>query len=509
MAVGSMIRSPQLATAEDVGILAAKLSAKIELRRPDIARHVDYLRGEQGRLMFVSEEFKRYFSARFKNFSDNWCLPVAQAPVERMRFKGLQATTGEIPASVMRAWDRCDADRGLSEAALMMTAARRSFGLVTQLPNGLARISFEHPDSCALLYDALTGLPYAGLVVRQDDRREYGTLLTPTQVFDVSRARPGYETDNDRRLPPTVQGWSFNTDSARPNPLGVVPLVEFRNQSLLDNRPMSDIELVETMQDTVNVVWAYLLNGLDYASLPARVIMGGDRLEEPVIDDTTGEVVGARPAQLDRQINERILQITGTDVSIGEWSASNLNAFVPVIEKAVEHIAAETRTPGHYLLTKSNVPATGYDVAEAGLVSKTNERIGYMRSGIRELLRLAALTEGDTTGALAVENSRVIFASPLYRSDAQLMDALLKAKQIGFPFAWLAEQYGLGPDEVSRVLLMQREEAEDPELAKIARTLEARNGSGLGADSADDAAESRPLAGATGGEREGSDASME
>lgn len=475
----NMVRSPRLETPDDIGVLAARLSAKIELRRSDIRRHVDYLRGEQGRLEFASDEFKKYFAARFSNFADNWCQPVAQAPVERMHFKGLQPTDDtSVPASVMRVWDRCDCDRGFSEAALMMTAARRSFGLVTQTPDGRARISFEHPDSCAILTDALTGETYAGLIVRQDDRREYGTLLTPTTIYDVSRARPGFLTDNDRRLPPQVQGWSFTADSARPNPLGTVPLVEFRNQSLLDNRPVSDIEQVETMQDTVNLVWSYLLNALDYASLPARVIMGGDRIEEPVFDDVTGELIGAKPAELDKQIGERILQITGDKVSIGEWSSANLQNFVPVIEKAVEHIAAETRTPGHYLLTKSDVPATGYDVAEAGLVSKTNERLGYMRNGVRELLRLAALTEGDESGAAAVENSRVIFASPLYRSDAQLMDALLKAKQVGFPFEWLAEQYGLGPDEVARVLQMRRDEAEDPELQKIAATLEARNGRG-------------------------------
>lgn len=168
---------------------------------------------------------------------------------------------------------------------------------------------------------------------------------------------------------------------------------------LLDDLPISDVEQVESMQDAVNVCWAYTLNALDFASMPARVILGGDSLSEPVFDKATGEQVGERPVNLDKQVMERIMQITGDNVSIGEWTASNLQAFLPIIQKAVEHIAAETRTPGHYLLTNAEVPATGYEVAEAGLVSKTLERISFMRQPVRELCVMAMMLEDDEESA--------------------------------------------------------------------------------------------------------------
>lgn len=449
--------------------LTAALAHKIEQRRPAIAAHVRYMRGEQGKLAFASDEFKRYYSARFSSFSDNWCAPVIAACSERITFKGLQPTGNQpVPASVMRAWDASDADRGFAEAVTMMMATGRAYGLVTQKPQGGARISFENPDSCAVSYDAWTGEPLAGLCVRYDDRREYASLFTPDAVYRLDRARPGFLGDSDRRLPPDVEGWAFRDGS--PNPLGAVPLIEFRNACLLDNRPQSDLAQVEPMQDAVNLVWAYLLNSLDYATLPSRVILGGDSIVEPVFDDE-GKKVGTRPAQLDKTLNERILQLTGAGVKIDEWSPSSLDSFIPVIEKAVEHIAAETRTPGHYLLTKSEVPATGYDASEAGLVSKANERIGFLRHGIREMLRLTALTEGDADGATVVAASKPVFASPLYRSDTQLMDALLKAKQIGFPTRWLFEQYGLSPDEVERVMRMAEEEAMDTDLENATNAL--------------------------------------
>lgn len=188
------------------------------------------------------------------------------------------------------------------------------------------------------------------------------------------------------------------------------------------------------MQDAVNVCWAYTLNALDFASMPARVILGGDSLSEPVFDKATGEQVGERPVNLDKQVMERIMQITGDNVSIGEWTASNLQAFLPIIQKAVEHIAAETRTPGHYLLTNAEVPATGYEVAEAGLVSKTLERISFMRQPVRELCR-----DGhDARGRRAVSahprglQGRVRHAAvpqrgPHGRRDAQIQAARLPA----------------------------------------------------------------------------------
>lgn len=298
-------------TADDVNRMANLLALKIENRRPDIRKHTDYVRGKRGTLKFASDEFKRYMADRFSGFADNWCLPVAQAPVERIHFKGfIPYDDHELDSHVMRVWERNDCDRKLQESALMMTTTGRAFGLVTSMPDGRARISFEHPDSAAVHYDPLTGEVDAGLLVRYDEEHEFGTLLLPDMVFDVVRVRAGGD-DERNRLPPGVDGWRFVPDSARANPLGRVPLVEFRNQMLLDDLPISDVEQVESMQDAVNVCWAYTLNALDFASMPARVILGGDSLSEPVFDKATGEQVGERPVNLDKQVMERIMQITG------------------------------------------------------------------------------------------------------------------------------------------------------------------------------------------------------
>lgn len=266
---------------QDLSALANRLADKIQFRRPSIGTHTDYVLGKRGKLKFASKEFERYMSDRFSDFSDNWCLPVAQAPVERIKFKGFVPYDDvKLGTGIMKCLDRNDFERGLQEAALMMTTTGRAFALVTQV-DGRARITFEHPDSAAVIYDARTGQPSAGFLIQQGDDKEYGTLMVPGWTVSMERKKMLGLTD--QRVPPDVYGWKMN--DPQPTGLDTIPLREFRNQMLLDNAPISDIAHVESMQDTVNVVWAYLLNALDYASLPARVILGGDPLVEPVYNE--------------------------------------------------------------------------------------------------------------------------------------------------------------------------------------------------------------------------------
>jgi hypothetical protein len=353
----------------------------------------------------------------------------------------------------------------------MMTIGKRAYGMVGKSTAG-ARITFENPDSAAVTYDGRTGHRKAGMVVWEDDRAEYAQLLIPGAVIPMERKKATIE-NGERRVPPDATGWNFTDGDVQHHGLGV-PLVEFRNQSLLDNDPISDIGLVMPMQDSINLVWAYLLNALDYASLPGRVILNGEMPREEIKNEA-GEVIGTRPMELDALIRDRVAWLEGQGVSIDEWKPATLDAFSNVIEQAVAHIAAQTRTPSHYLIASgsANVPAAGYELAEAGLVSKAGERIAYAEGPVREINRLAALAVGDTKRAERIAVGKVLWRKPQYRSEAQLMDGLAKMRSIGFPLRWLAEEYGLSPDDVQRVIEMVREENTDPTLERMSRDIAA------------------------------------
>lgn len=459
-----------------------RLADELRLRETVTRRRLDYYRGAH-RLCYASPEFRDYFADRFTGFSDNWCGPVAAAPAERMNVLGIRLDSDTKPdEGLSRAWRAADCERGSSEAFVVTLAAARSYGLVWGNPRDdqSPRVTWERPDQAIVAYDSDTGERAAALKLWADDTTEYATLYTASDVWKFQRsryARNGYSVSGlivpaeslvrsagpegwQMRHPPSDDTWPI------PNPMGEVPMVELRNQTLLDDNPISDIDGVIAMQDAINLTWAYLMNSLDFASLPQRVVMGADVPKIPILD-SNGVKVGERPIELDTLIKERILWLTG-DAKIGNWPAADLGAYSNVIERAIEHLAAQTRTPPHYLIGKvANLSAEALTAAETGLVSKTGERIVYVNSGIRDIYSLMANAMGDDAKAEAARSGTVMWGDVQFRALAQKVDALMKLKGMGFPLEWIAEQYGLEPPEVARVMRMREAELEADPMAMM------------------------------------------
>lgn len=479
-------------TDEEARRLVERLSQTLADRRSTVDERLRYYRGDVGRLRFATAEFAQYHGDRFSGFSDNWCRPVIEAPAERMGYMGARlGDSGRVDPVLARVWDANDCDRGVSEAFAVFMAAGWSYALVHpgQSEGDMPRITWEHPSQAIVDRDPVTGDIRYGLVAWIDDDYDYATLYTPDEVWKWRRSRSPERWD--RKLPDQGGGWQPRPVEGEPwpaaNPLGEVPLVEFRNQTLLDEVPVSDIGGVMVMQDAINLTWAYLLNALDYASLPARVVTGASPPMVPVLD-ATGQKVAERPLELDSLFKERILWITENTAQIGEWSAANLDAFSRVIEHAVEHVAAQTRTPPHYLVARMvNTAAESLTIAEAGLVSKTRERITFATAPLRRVLRLVSLALGDEARAEAARTATLLWRNIQYRSEAQLADALLKKRQIGYPVRYLLELDGLGPDEVDRVMAMLADEQSDPLGERLLREVADAAAAGRGAPASADA----------------------
>lgn len=448
-----------------------RLSSRLQSRRDDISKRLRYLRGTEGNLRFASDEFKTYAESQYKGFFDNWCLPVAQATAERMNPLGvrLNDNSAEIDSDLQRVWIANGCDRGFSEAALVMSAASRAFVLVspTDDPRN-PRITWEHPEQAIVEHDPATGERLYGMIVWTDTEWDHATLWGNNGLMWKMKRPTQKPAGVDKWENTPLNGWVQREvpgeDFPARNPLGSEePLIELSNNSLLTDEPMSDIDPVMDMQDVLNLVWAYLMNGLDYASLPQRVALGAEPPTVPIFDGD-GEEIGERAIELDKLIRERIMFLTGENVSISEWSPANLDVFSNVIEHAVQHIAAQTRTPPHYLIAKMvNTSAESLTISEAGLVSKVQERITYITPALREMYRLVALAMDMPDKAEAVLTAHIAFRDVQYRSDAQKADALQKRKALGYPLEYLLELDGVPPYDIPRVLAMREKElAQDP-----------------------------------------------
>jgi hypothetical protein len=451
-----------------VDVLATELTA----RSGDVRRHDQYYRGKHP-LRFASEEFRKYCADRYEGFSDNWTQPVSDSPVERLTVTGVQVP-GEVKAdaTLWEVWQRNGLDADSQLGFLGAGNAARAFVLVWGDPDDedTPCVTFEDASSAVVQYEPGSRRKRrAGLKMWQDGFREFATLYLPDEVWKFERAL----SKGDQKSPQmaeadaVVESWTprdvRNEPNPQPNPMGVVPLVELPNRPLLASEPVSDVAGVIAMQDAINLLWAQLFTTSDYASLEQRIVIGAEIPKIPILD-ANGQKVGERPIDLKKFVTDRILWLENPNAKVESWNPANLNAYTDIIEVAVGHIAAQTRTPQHYLVGKmANLSGDALIAAETGLVKRVEEKQLWYGQALREVFQLICLARGENGKGKAVGGGSVLWRDPQSRNLAQLTDSLLKLKQIGFPFEWLALRFGLTPTEVATLMDMRAREAElDP-----------------------------------------------
>ncbi|WP_223772940.1 phage portal protein [Streptomyces sp. 135] len=461
-----------LTTPEQALALVQRLEDELISRRPQIQRNSDYYRGIQ-RLTFASEQFRKFHGDRYRNFADNWVPVVSDSPVERLTVNGIQpAGSQKADDESWRVWQMNGLDADSQLGFLGAVNAGRSFVLVWGNPDDpdTPEVTFEDAAQCIVAYEPGSRRKRRAALKRWDDGNvSYATLYLADSVWKFERPILGASSKSPQmqavdeelnRWEPRDTGLEPNP---QPNPLGVVPMVELPNRPTLTEEPVSDVTGVIAMQDAVNLLWAQLFTASDYASFPQRIVLGAEVPEVPILD-AEGKIVGSRPVDMERFAVDRVMFFTGENVKVTEWTAANLEAYTKIIEVAVAHIAAQTRTPQHYLIGKmANLSGDALLAAETGLVKRVQEKQTWFGQALREMFRLIALARGEDAKAKSIAAGQVVWADAESRSHAQLADALTKLRQMGFPFEWIALKYGLTPTEVADLVVMRDKELEaDP-----------------------------------------------
>jgi hypothetical protein len=459
--------------------LVNKINKRLSARRPEIDMFEQYYAGHQ-KLTFATDEWLKANGARYSEFSDNWCASVTNAIGERTKVLGIKLR-GEDPmvrdiATQRRAsglwdhWLRNQMDAQSSQGFLTSFNAKRSYVMVW---GDDAEITWEHPANVEIEYDWMNPRKRtAALKTWVDESTEYANLYTATELWKFSRPRSTVGMDTQ---PQSVQmgatntgnwgAWTLREVAGEPNPqrnpMGVVPIVEVPNRPMLRGEPVSEIETVIPKQNAVNLLWAYLFFAADYASMPARVLLGASppMRRIPQSDGTFLE----QPLTM-KELNEtRFAVFSGEHAKVDQWDAAKLDVFTDVIDILVGHIHSQTRTPPTYLISKvgmSNVSEGGLEGSEIGLVNKQKEFQTFANPAIQEIFRLVALAKGEDSLADEVRMSTIVWKNPEIQNDAQLSDALLKKRQTGYPLEWIMEQDGIDPYDMARIKQMLKAEAD-------------------------------------------------
>jgi hypothetical protein len=342
-------------SAQEALNLTQRLYEKVLSRRAFVAMTDEYYRGRQ-KLRFASDKWAEYHGSRYRDFCDNWCAPVANSPNERLRVDGFRLSDDPDQTStekdLWRDWQRNDMEAQSSQGFLASIISGRSFVLTWGTEDDEPLTTWERADQVAIAYDPeVPGRSIASVKTWHDGSKEYATLYTDDEVWKWER--PYIDTkpttfDGFESLPPRGAGFFLTTagliipdtmgkgwrprqaagDNSwpLPNPLGAQPMVELPNRPVLGGEPLSDIAGTMAMQDAINLLWAYLFTAADFASMPARVVMGQEPPKIPILDDT-GVKVGEKAVDLKKLAQDRILWLTGENAKIGQWDAAKLDVF--------------------------------------------------------------------------------------------------------------------------------------------------------------------------------------
>lgn len=466
-----------MATADQAVSILNKLVEELSRRQYDAGSCLGVTTLDQAykgefKLQFASTDFQDYFANRYERFSDNWCGIVADAPHERLEPVGIRLRGEEKgDAGLWDSWVDNDADALCDLAMLDAIIAKRSFARVWGNSDGEPVIHWGHPSQMIVGYDPATRARVSGAFVWRDESHEYAELDWSGYVWKFQRSIAGSElTAAGFVLPVGLRGaWEARQPAEDdtwpiPNPLGKTSFVEMANRPRLVGEPSSDIAGTLSMQHAINLLWAQLFAVSDESTIGQRAILGAEQPVTPILNEA-GEVVGEKPVDLKKLRHNKILWIEDPGAKAFEWTPAKLDVFTDTIEIAVGHIAAQTRTPAHYLLiggTIANVSGDAMKALETGLVARTNEKTQHFGRAIRDVFELVALVGDDQAKAAAVRGGKVLWKDVENRSDAQLADSLSKKRDIGYPLRYLLELDGLPPQEIERVIKMVREEQADP-----------------------------------------------
>jgi hypothetical protein len=448
-----------------------RLDIQLTERLPRVNLYSRYYDGEH-RLQFATSKFREAFGELFEAFATNWCGLVVDVAVERLQVQGFRFGDDLADEDAWSIWqaNRLDAQSIIghteavkAETAYLLVAPPRESG-------GQPRITVEHPRQVFVEHDpADRSLRLAALkkyrdwngdvisVVYEPDR--ITTFIRESSVGSLPLQGLGMY------VPPGPEGPGYSLISEAPNPLGVVPVIPLENNPNLLTGGTSDLKPAIALNDAANKFFSDMIHASEFTSFPQRVLTGVELPRDPI----SGDVV---PDAQIRAAVSRLWAFEDPNAKVFDLQAGNLNNYVEGIDLAVQHLAAQTRTPPHYLLAKlANISADALKAAETGLVARCRRKHIDFSDSWEEAMRLAftwrALDRtalGDYGGAAEDEQrasmmeAETIWADPESRNPAAVSDSLVKKKAVGVPWQALMEEAGYSPQQIKRMKQLRDEE---------------------------------------------------
>ncbi|MFC9994674.1 phage portal protein [Nocardia sp. NPDC127526] len=400
------------------------------------ARYAELTAYYQGRqpLAFLSPEARTALGERFGRMASNIPRLAVNSLAERLR------VTGFSGVDVWPDWLRNDLDQWAGVVHREALLYGNSYVTVwADQVTGLPKVTVESATQVAVNTDP--GSRQVAAAVKR-----WQTKTTTEAVL--------YEPDRITRLRANVTGATtqgFQVVDVFDNPLGVVPVVPFRNSDLLLGEGVSEIEDLKPLVDGLNKSLADMMVTSEYVGRPRRWATGLE-LEE----DADGNPVNPIPE------GDRAMISESADSKFGQLPSADLGGYEASVRVLLGQIMAVAALPAHYVgvFTDNPASADALRASEASLTARAEARQGMFGPAWEDVARLIVAVR-DGVDPLTV-NPRVQWADAATRSVAQEADAIVKlyaAKVL--PHSVALAKLGYSESEIEEIRQARRLEALD------------------------------------------------
>jgi hypothetical protein len=413
-----------------------------------------YWRGEHP-LPFGNRKMREAYRRFQQQAKTNFCKLVAESVCERLKVTGFRTGGDGSDTLDKQAWgwwqaNHLDADSGLVHRAAVVMS--RAYVIVGEDPDkpGQPLVTVEDPRQ-VIHESSPTNRRrlLAAMKTWWDDiqRRQCAVVYLPGSLHYY---RSQQQSQGEDRLvqPWASQQWEPDVDEAPDgaavNPLGQVPVVPFLNCPGLGGNTLGEFEDVLPVQDRINTE---VLDRMVISAMQAyrqRWAVGVD------LTDENGQPAGGFDPGADLLWN-----VADDSAKFGEFSPVDLSGVLAAVEADVQHLAAITRTPPHYLLgSMVNLSGDALAAAETGLTSKVAERSQEFGESWEMVYQLAGLVQGHQVP----DDCEVIWQNPQFRTLTELAAASVQLVTAGVPWRTRMELLDFTPSQIDR---METERTQD------------------------------------------------
>ena len=429
-------------------------------RTPALRRLNDYYVGEH-RLPFTSPKYRQMWAGIFDGFSDNWCGAVVSAVEERLEVVGFRfGDQEEADSDIWEAWqaNNLDGDSGLAHVDSLVYSESYALVWPDDSVTGGVRITPESPTQMIVAHDPANRRRIRAALkhYRDDDGYMVAYLYAEEGVWRWrSRERSDHLEEWTQALWVPEDREGAEDADYQPEPLpGRVPVVLLPNRGRLTQPPRSEIADVVPLQDAANKTFVDLLIASDQSAKTQRYVENWN----PEIDEETGQAKLPPWRQDDPIWFAPPPDDEGASVRFGQFDGSDLKGHIAALELIVNHIAAISRTPPHYLSTSADrLSGESIKSSESGLVSKVRRKMTPLGEGWEQAIRLMlAMQDDERANFVAAET---VWRDPEIRSDSEVADAASKRQALGVPNRQLQQDVGYTPTQIDRFASMNAEDA--------------------------------------------------